>query len=152
MFSHSQFWGLMWRRDDERFHIFEASWVQRTLDLWEEVGRLGWVEERDLIFICYTQIKEREKLWAGAGKWMVGVILLTFTPTLHTSHCLKPLQTHCRLTCRWVLQDSGPALPGTKEPQPSRGHVSLQNTPSTYKKHNTQNIFFAATPTSNLFL
>lgn len=33
MFSHTQFWGLVWRRDDERLHIYEASWVQKTLGL-----------------------------------------------------------------------------------------------------------------------
>lgn len=37
-------------------------------------------------------------------------------PPPFTSHYLTPLQTHCRLTSRWVLQDSGPALPGVPKP------------------------------------
>lgn len=29
VFSHSQFWGLVWRRDDERFYVYEAPWDQK---------------------------------------------------------------------------------------------------------------------------
>lgn len=58
------------------------------------------------------------------------------------------------LASRWAPQGPEPALPGGMSiPNPAWRNVSQPpNSTSTYKKHNIQNIFFAATPTSNLFL
>lgn len=150
MFSHSQFWGLVWRRDDERFHIYEDSWVQKSLHLQGEVGRRGQTRERGLL----SALLHTDNHGDMARKWMAWVILLAFPTHPPYLTLLNLSRLTASLASRWALQGPERALPGGMSiPNTAWRHVSQPpNATSTYKKHNTRNIFFTATPTSNLFL
>lgn len=88
-------------------------------------------------YLCYTWIKETEKHWSGrkVNGWSDPACISPHPSHLTTLHL-------SRLTAGWLPGEScrtqGQPFQGQKCPQASRGHVSLQNVTSTYKKHNTQ--------------
>lgn len=121
---------------EERWWKISYIWSFRSPENFGLVGRsgeLGWIGEQDLISVCYTDKRNRKPLgWQGSEglEWSC----LHFPPPF-TAHGLKSLQTHCRLTSRWVLQDSGPALPGARVSPTQQGtrelpklHFYLQKT------------------------
>lgn len=100
--------------------------------------------------LLHTDERNRKALGQQGSEWLEWSRLHFPHPSHLTTSNLS------RLTAGQLpgepCRTQGQPFQGQNYPQPSRAHVSLQSTPSTYKKHNTQNIFFAATPTSNLFL
>lgn len=155
LLQHVQSLPILRSNVEERWWKISYIWSFMSPENFGLVGRNGEAGMGrgmgSYLHLLHTDKRKRKALGWQGSEWL----------EWSCSH-FPPAFTHLtalnlsRLTADWLAGEScrtqGQPFQGQRNPQPSRGHVSLQNTPSTYKKHNTQNIFFAATPTSNLFL